>query len=290
MSTSQVETRPCTIFWVCPQKRLFGCEYGVFEWLPCHEESLAKFCPGLDFAEILSKVKSNARMSQDGTTLQMIQFGDEKLFGMAFEVIQQSFYGSVTAASGLRLDEGVVMDKGVENMKVDEAGPLLSHPPQPCKSPIPWSKKLKRDLEYRHHLYGDIMSVVRGSCHDIMALHKGRQTEHFYEKMLSTYLYEKGIPYMTQVDCFIQHNSTQVHVGRLDMEIAHNTILELKSAQAVTAGDEAQLMRYVRAKLACGMKLEYAAVVCFCYDGTVTVLELVFGGGGKITRNEYFDV
>ena len=122
-------------------------------------------------------------------------------------------------------------------------------------------------------MYGDIMHVVRLASKEIMETHKSRQTECFYEKMLACHLYERGIPYMTQVDCFMQRGTTQVLVGRLDMEIAHNTILELKVAPRVTAADEAQLMKYVRAKRACGMRLEHAAVVCFRDDGVVEIRE-----------------
>ena len=63
----------------------------------------------------------------------------------------------------------------------------------------------------------------------------------------------------------------------LDMEIAHNTILELKVAPRVTAADKAQLMKYVRAKQACGMRLEHAAVVCFRDDGYVEIQEMELG-------------
>ena len=137
-----------------------------------------------------------------------------------------------------------------------------------------WSDILRGSLEARHHLYGDIMYVVRIACKEIMETHKSRQTECFYEKMLACHLYERGIPYMTQVDCFVQRGTTQVLVGRLDMEIAHNTILELKVAPRVTAADEAQLMKYVRAKRACGMRLEHAAVECFRDDGSVEIREV----------------
>jgi GxxExxY protein len=137
----------------------------------------------------------------------------------------------------------------------------------------PWRDILKANLEARHHLYGDIMHVVRVACKEIMETHRSRQTECFYEKMLACHLYERGIPYMTQVDCFVQRGTTQILVGRLDMEIAHNTIIELKVAPKVTAADQAQLMKYVRAKLACGMKLEHAAVVCFRDDGAVEIME-----------------
>jgi PD-(D/E)XK nuclease superfamily len=68
-----------------------------------------------------------------------------------------------------------------------------------------------------------------------------------------------------------------VHVGRLDMEIAQSTILELKVAPRITPADRAQLMKYVRAKRACGMRLEHAAVVCFREDGTVEISEADLG-------------
>ena len=140
-----------------------------------------------------------------------------------------------------------------------------------------WRDTLQANLEARHHLYGDIMQVVRTASKEIMETHKSRQTECFYEKMLACHLYERGIPYMTQVDCFVQRGTTQILVGRLDMEIAHNTIIELKVAPRVTAADHAQLMKYVRAKRACGMKLEHAAVVCFRDDGNVEILEARLG-------------
>lgn len=142
-----------------------------------------------------------------------------------------------------------------------------------------WCDTLVASLHARHHLYGDIMHVVRKAAKEIMEMHKARQTECFYEKMLACYLYERGIPYMTQVDCFVQRGTTQILVGRLDMEIAHNTILELKVAPRITPMDEAQLMKYVRAKQACGMRLEHAAVVCFRDDATVEFLEVPLPSG-----------
>jgi hypothetical protein len=45
------------------------------------------------------------------------------------------------------------------------------------------------------------MWLVRRGCQEIMELHRARQTECFYEKMLACYLYERGVPYMTQA-CF----------------------------------------------------------------------------------------
>ena len=62
-----------------------------------------------------------------------------------------------------------------------------------------WSECVQDSLAHRHHLYGDVMWVVRRGCEEIMRVHRARQTECFYEKMLACYLYERGIPYMTQV-------------------------------------------------------------------------------------------
>ncbi len=116
------------------------------------------------------------------------------------------------------------------------------------------------------------MSILRDACDEIMKEHHSGHTECVYEKLLSQYFYERCIPFMTQVDCFIQTSSTQVYVGRLDIEIAHSTIVELKVGPRVKQADIDQLMKYVRAKQACGMKLRNAAVVCFRTDNTVEIV------------------
>jgi hypothetical protein len=58
------------------------------------------------------------------------------------------------------------------------------------------------------------------------------------------------------------------------MEIAHNTILELKIGTNVKSQDIAQLLKYVNAKKASGMFVKHAAVVCFRTDNTVEIIEL----------------
>jgi hypothetical protein len=70
------------------------------------------------------------------------------------------------------------------------------------------------------------------------------------------------------------------------MEIAHNTIIELKVAPRVTAADHAQLMKYVRAKRSCGMKLEHAAVVCFRDDGDVEIMEARMNSSDELSSGE----
>jgi len=77
---------------------------------------------------------------------------------------------------------------------------------------------------------------------------------------------------MTQVDCFIQKGNTQVHVGRIDMELAHSALLELKVGACVRQQDVNQLMKYVNAKRACGLQVKHAAVICFRQDGQVEIV------------------
>ena len=66
----------------------------------------------------------------------------------------------------------------------------------------------------------------------------------------------------------------QVHVGRIDMEVAHSAILELKVGASVRPQDVTQLLKYVNARRAVGMSVRKAAVVCFCGAGHVEVVEL----------------
>ena len=54
-----------------------------------------------------------------------------------------------------------------------------------------------------------------------------------------------------------------VLVGRIDLEIDHTTILELKVAPKVLPKHILQLMKYVRSRQASGMNVQNAAVVCF---------------------------
>lgn len=60
-----------------------------------------------------------------------------------------------------------------------------------------WVAKLKSHR--RHHVMFDVMKVVLEASAEIIQTHRGGQTEAFYEKMLSSHLYDKHIPFMTQV-------------------------------------------------------------------------------------------
>lgn len=131
-------------------------------------------------------------------------------------------------------------------------------------------KRLKKN--FCEHF--DVMKVVRHACQEIMEEYSIGHSECVYEKLLSQYFYERCIPFMTQVDCFIIKGDTHVQVGRIDMEVAHNTILELKIGSGVRPQDMNQLLKYVHAKKASGMEVKHAAVICFRNDKKVEIVEL----------------
>lgn len=124
----------------------------------------------------------------------------------------------------------------------------------------------------------DVMDIISNACREIIRDYPSGHTECVYEKLLSQYLYERCIPFVTQVDCFIQMRDTQVHIGRIDMEVAHNTVLELKVGAGVRQQDLAQLSKYVRAKRQCGMTIKNAAVICFRTDNQVEIVKLLTSG------------
>jgi GxxExxY protein len=136
-----------------------------------------------------------------------------------------------------------------------------------CPCDVTMLSKLKRDFCESF----PVMDIIREACEEIMKEHCSGHTECVYEKLLSQYLYERCIPFMTQVDCFVQKGDTQVHVGRIDMEVAHTTIIELKVGTGVKQQDLNQLRKYVKAKRGCGMDVKEAAVVCFRTDNTVEI-------------------
>jgi len=127
-----------------------------------------------------------------------------------------------------------------------------------------------------HSKCNNVMDTIEKGCDLIMKEHGTGHTEAFYEKALSHYLYELCIPFLTQVDCFVQKSSAQIHVGRIDMEVSHSTILEFKVGTNVRPQDLTQLQKYIRARQACGIEIKCAAVICFRTDGKVEVCKFTF--------------
>lgn len=84
-----------------------------------------------------------------------------------------------------------------------------------------------------------------------------------YQRLLQAELYHRNIPALAEVDVFTMSGSVPVHAGRLDLEVDHRVILELKVAPHVTTKHIQQLQKYVRARQTTGMNVEGAAVVCW---------------------------
>ncbi len=114
-----------------------------------------------------------------------------------------------------------------------------------------------------------LMSTIQKSCANIIQQYKSGSTEAFYQRMLQVDLYHKGIPCLAEVDVFCLSGSVPVCVGRLDLEVDHSVILELKVASQITPKHIQQLMKYVRARAHTGMHVTEAAVVCFTDKDTV---------------------
>ena len=131
-------------------------------------------------------------------------------------------------------------------------------------------------LRKSHSRSASVMEIVETGCNSIMHEHGIGHTEAFYEKALSHYLYDRCIPFLTQVDCFVQKGSAQINVGRIDMEVSHNIILEFKVGSSVKPQDVHQLQKYIRARKACGIDISNAAVICFRTDGSVEVHKFTF--------------
>jgi GxxExxY protein len=113
------------------------------------------------------------------------------------------------------------------------------------------------------------MSIIQKSCASIIQQYKSGSTEAFYQRMLQVDLYHRGIPSLAEVDVFCMSGSVPVCVGRLDLEVDHSIILELKVAPAISPKHVQQLMKYVRARTLTGMNVTEAAVVCFTDKDTV---------------------
>lgn len=110
----------------------------------------------------------------------------------------------------------------------------------------------------------NIMQIIKQGCQRIITRYGSGNTEAFYQRMLLLYLYENGIPSVAEIDCFVLNSDrTPVLVGRIDIEVQHNTILELKVAPQINEKHVQQLRKYVNARVETGMQVVNAAVICF---------------------------
>ena len=130
-----------------------------------------------------------------------------------------------------------------------------------------WTEAIQSSIQ--HSQRPALMNIIHKSCTNIIQQYKSGSTEAFYQRMLQVDLYHRGIPCLAEVDVFSLSGSVPVFVGRLDLEVDHSVILELKVAPSITPKHIQQLMKYVRARSITGMNVTDAAVVCFTERDTV---------------------
>ena len=129
-----------------------------------------------------------------------------------------------------------------------------------------WTRLLETSIAAHHT---PLMQTIKTVCGNIIQRHRSGSTEGFYQRMLVAELYHRGIPCLTEVEVFTMSGCVPILVGRLDVEVDHTIILELKTAPSVTPKHIRQLMKYVRARSSTGMNVSEAAVVCFTEKDTV---------------------
>ena len=119
-----------------------------------------------------------------------------------------------------------------------------------------------------------LMETIRKSSEMVMARHRSGGTEAMYRRALEIELYYRGICCLSEVDCYMMSGSVPICMGRLDLEVDHRIILELKVAPKITAKHRQQLQRYVRARISTGMNVEGAAVICWTDRNTMEFYEM----------------
>jgi len=122
-----------------------------------------------------------------------------------------------------------------------------------------WTARLNAELSRPACL----METIKACSQQIISRHRSGCTEAMYQRLLQAELYHRNIPCLAEVDVFTMSGSIPIHVGRLDLEVDHRIILELKVAPKITPKHIQQLQKYVRARVSTGMSVEGAAVVCW---------------------------
>lgn len=95
-----------------------------------------------------------------------------------------------------------------------------------------------------------------------------------YQRLLQVELYHRNIPSLAEVDVFTMSGSVPIHVGRIDLEVDHRVLLELKVAPRISTKHIQQLQKYIRARISTGMHIEAAAVICWTDKDTVEFYQM----------------
>lgn len=109
-----------------------------------------------------------------------------------------------------------------------------------------------------------VHEVFYGFCHEVAQDLGGGHSESTYEHALLRLLYNENIPALRQVQWLCRtKNGDVLPAGIVDLEIAHEMIVELKIGSKIRQEHIQQLNRYLRAAAGMGSPVKRGAVVCF---------------------------
>ena len=88
-----LDLRDCVVYWACPSKRLFACDYGLFEWNAISDMMSPWYdCDKLALKLSSPETRTKVCMSLDGERVTMLYLLVDT-FTVFFEVIQHRVYG-----------------------------------------------------------------------------------------------------------------------------------------------------------------------------------------------------
>ena len=101
-------------------------------------------------------------------------------------------------------------------------------------------KKTNAELE---HLFKHILDI----CFTVHTQYGPGMLESFYESVICHELAKAGIPHQRQVPIPVIHDGVQMGIGyRIDILVAEEIIVELKSIRSLTEADHKQIITHLK--------------------------------------------
>ena len=95
-------------------------------------------------------------------------------------------------------------------------------------------------------LYKELTYAIIGAAMEVHRVLGSGFLESVYEKALAHEFDLRGIPYERQAKLAVGYKSTMVGEFRADFLVDGKVVVELKAIKALTEGDEAQLLNYLK--------------------------------------------
>ena len=98
----------------------------------------------------------------------------------------------------------------------------------------------------KEFLYKDLTYAIIGAAMEVHRILGPGFLESVYEKALAHEFDLRGIPYQRQVKLAVRYKEIVAGEFRADFLVDGKVVVELKAIKALTAGDEAQLLNYLK--------------------------------------------